>query len=89
MILVGSPPDLPMRRPRSSSLALPLALLLALLTAAGCETVEFYELEAFTDPAMALDKGRCHTHFLQKVVYSMEGSAGGIGSSAGGGCGCY
>ena len=72
-----------MRRP------LALVLLLAAGSLAGCNTVEFYEQRAFTDPAMELDKGRAHTHFLQKTLYSTEGSAGGIGTTAGGGCGCY
>ena len=67
------------------------SLLLFLLAgfSSGCNTVEFYQQQAFTDPAMELDKGRAHTHWRQKVLYSMEGSAGGVGTTAGGGCGCY
>lgn len=65
-----------------------LALLLLGL-AAGCNTVEYYEMRAFSDPAMELDDGATETHWFQKVYYSIEGSAGGIGTSAGGGCGCY
>ena len=42
-----------------------------------------------TDSVMTFDDGPSITHLRQKVIYSMEGSAGGIGSSAGGGCGCY
>jgi hypothetical protein len=38
---------------------------------------------------MAFDTDPSEMHFQQKVFYSMEGSAGGFGSSAGGGCGCY
>ena len=61
---------------------------LALVTG-GCRSVDFYEKQAFSDPVMAFDDGTRETHFLQKVFYSMEGSAGGVGTSAGGGCGCY
>ncbi|MFT5286761.1 MAG: hypothetical protein ACI8TQ_002933 [Planctomycetota bacterium] len=61
----------------------------ALVAIAGCNTVEFYEKGAFQDPAMDLAGSGSEAHFHQKVFYSMEGSAGGIGSSAGGGCGCY
>ena len=62
---------------------------LLLLGTSACHTVEFYEMEAFTDPVMALGDDASEVHLHQKVFYSMEGSAGGIGSSAGGGCGCY
>jgi hypothetical protein len=66
-----------------------LLLLAAAVCPVGCNTVEFYELERFTDRVMALDQGSVEPHFHQKVHYSMEGSAGWIGTSAGGGCGCY
>ena len=55
----------------------------------SCRSVEFYEKEAFSDASMALDEHPCEVHWYQKVFYSMEGSAGGIGTVAGGGCGCY
>ncbi|MFT5464516.1 MAG: hypothetical protein ACI8QS_003416 [Planctomycetota bacterium] len=71
---------------RRTSLLL-LAALLGLL--ASCRSVEFWEREAMTDSVMNFDDGPSITHLRQKVIYSMEGSAGGIGSSAGGGCGCY
>ncbi len=64
-------------------------LILALLPLGGCNTVEFYEMERFSDSVMNLDDGELEAHFYQKVFYSMEGSAGGIGAKAGGGCGCY
>ncbi len=70
--------------PRARSL---LALLLVL--ASGCETVEFWELQALADPVMSMESSAAEVHFHQKVFYSMEGSAGGIGEGAGGGCGCY
>ena len=56
---------------------------------AGCQTVEFWELEALSDPVMEMESGAAEVHFHQKGFYSMEGSAGGIGETAGGGCGCY
>ena len=62
---------------------------LAALLLAGCRSVEFYEKAAFSDPTMALEESRCEIHWYQKVFYSQEGSAGGIGTVAGGGCGCY
>jgi len=64
-------------------------LLAPLLSLGACNTVEFYEMEAFTDPVMTFSDTGAQSHFRQKVLYSMEGSAGGVGSSAGGGCGCY
>jgi hypothetical protein len=57
--------------------------------AIGCETVAFYEKEHLNDPSMLMEENPTETHLLQKTLYSREGSAGGIGSSAGGGCGCY
>jgi hypothetical protein len=29
------------------------------------------------------------THWYSKLYFSLEGSIGGIGTSGGGGCGCY
>ncbi len=58
-------------------------------TLLGCKTVDFYERRLLTDAVMNLDPGPTEAHFMQKVLYSREGAAGGIGESAGGGCGCY
>jgi hypothetical protein len=55
----------------------------------ACRSVEFYEKAALSAPAMSLASPRCEVHWHQKVFYSHEGSAGGIGTVAGGGCGCY
>ena len=63
--------------------------LLLLLGSTSCSSVEFYEKAAFSDPIMAMETDRAEAHWHQKVFYSMEGSAGGIGTTAGGGCGCY
>lgn len=69
--------------------SLRFAILLALLPLAACNTVEYYEKRAFADAVMEFEDGATETHWFQKVYYSIEGSAGGIGTSAGGGCGCY
>lgn len=66
-----------------------LVLCVTLLGLAGCQTVDFTEKRHLADPVMELGDGASETHFQQKCFYSREGSAGGIGSSAGGGCGCY
>lgn len=57
--------------------------------AGGCQNVAFYERRQLVDPVMAFDDDPTEMHFYQKCLYSREGSAGGIGTSAGGGCGCY
>lgn len=59
------------------------------LAVSGCVATDFTERRRLTDPIMTLDDSAGETHFHQKVYYSREGSAGGIGGSAGGGCGCY
>lgn len=71
---------------RRSLLAL---LLLALPLLGGCQNVDFTERQHLSDPVLELGESASETHFHQKVFYSREGSAGGIGSSGGGGCGCY
>ncbi|MCA9001900.1 MAG: DUF4266 domain-containing protein [Planctomycetes bacterium] len=60
-----------------------------LATGASCNTVEFYEKAQLVTPVMDMAQDSGRTHFEQKVIYSIEGAAGGIGASAGGGCGCY
>ncbi|MEZ6003765.1 MAG: DUF4266 domain-containing protein [Planctomycetota bacterium] len=57
--------------------------------ASSCNTVEFYEKGRLGTPVMDLSQDPTLTHFEQKTFYSIEGAAGGIGASAGGGCGCY
>ena len=66
-----------------------LFLLALTLFEVGCGGVAFYEKRALADPVMDLDDGPAEAHFYQKAYYSREGSAGGIGTGAGGGCGCY
>ena len=74
-------------RPAAARLLLAVAVLSPALV--SCRSVEFYERERLGDAVMSLEENAAETHFHQKVFYSMEGSAGGIGTSAGGGCGCY
>jgi Domain of unknown function (DUF4266) len=62
---------------------------LLLLPVAGCSTVEYYEKEMLSDSVMVFETDPTEVHFHQKCFYSREGSAGGIGETAGGGCGCY
>lgn len=64
-------------------------LLAALFILLGCEAVPYHKREKAQSPLMQVETSATHTHFRQKVFYSREGAAGGIGSSAGGGCGCY
>jgi hypothetical protein len=73
---------------RISRLFLIAALLLPTF-AVGCSTVEYYEKQNLQDAAMQFEGDPSEVHFQAKVYYSMEGSAGGIGDSGGGGCGCY
>jgi hypothetical protein len=61
----------------------------ALFAFTGCNTVEFYEKGALSDPTMSFSEGPTMLHFQHKTLQSVEGAAGGLGGSAGGGCGCY
>jgi hypothetical protein len=73
----------------TSARAILASLLVLLSSLAGCSTVEYYEKERLSDPAMVFETDPTEVHFVQKCFYSREGSAGGIGDTAGGGCGCY
>ena len=61
----------------------------AALACTSCDSVKFYEKERLAGPLMAFDESPSEVHFFTKNIYSREASVGGIGSSAGGGCGCY
>lgn len=63
--------------------------LFAALGATSCNTVEFYEKGALSTPVMSLEMPATLSASEQKIFYSTEGAAGGLGSTAGGGCGCY
>lgn len=84
---------MPLRILSTRAFAVGLAVILlctgVLLVGVGCRTVEFWEKRHFSDPLMSLEDDPGETHFCQKTTYSREGSAGGIGTGAGGGCGCY
>ncbi len=75
----------------SSRLALTALAVVALACTllAGCNAVDFHERRHLQDHVMTFSENPAETHLYQKTYYSREGSAGGIGSSAGGGCGCY
>ena len=62
--------------------------LLSALSLASCEAVPFYEKGVLSSALMTFDENAPDDHSQQKVFYSREGSTGGIGSKAGGGCGC-
>ncbi len=62
---------------------------LVLLLGTACTGVEFFERRELSEPEMLLEQSPCAIHFQQKVVYSTEGAVGGVGTSGGGGCGCY
>jgi hypothetical protein len=71
---------------RNKRFLLGLALL---FSAASCNTVEFYEKQAFSSAVMDMGVSPSLSSSEQKVFYSTEGAAGGLGATAGGGCGCY
>lgn len=66
-----------------------VAVLIIAIVAGGCETVEYYQKRRLVDAIMVFDPLPEHVHLMQKSYYAREGSVGGIGSGAGGGCGCY
>ncbi len=75
------------RSPRLARLGVACVLSIALLS--GCHTVEYYEREALASPWMQFDEDPAEIHWLEKTLFTREGSVGGVGTSAGGGCGCY
>jgi hypothetical protein len=66
-----------------------LAIALLGLAIGGCRGPAFYQKEAFANPVMLAEPDRGETHLHQKVRYSPEAGIGGIGETAGRGCGCY
>ena len=55
----------------------------------ACTPVEFYQKRRLVNPIMEFEPDPTELHFMQKTYYSREGSVGGVGTTAGGGCGCY
>lgn len=80
-------------QPRGADSSGPRFLLAAILmvgSLCSCQSsVAFYEKAAFADPAMNMAEEPLETHWYAKLYFSLEGSIGGIGTSGGGGCGCY
>lgn len=74
---------------RPARVRIVLLVLLVPLALPGCRSVAFYEKAAFANPVMQAEPDAGETHLRQKVHYSREGAIGGIGKTAGGGCGCY
>jgi hypothetical protein len=64
-------------------------ILLVVIVLSACSQVPFYEKGLVQDPIMTLAEDPTEVHAYQKIYYSREGSVGGIGTGAGGGCGCY
>jgi hypothetical protein len=69
----------------------PALLGLALLTLAGCSSVEPwvkpYERDRLADPIMSLNRDPVSAAYMAHVFEAREGARGAVGS-AGGGCGC-
>ena len=68
---------------------IPFLLLAIAYILPGCKPVEFYQKARLVNPIMTFDTDPTEIHFTQKSYYSREGSVGGVGTTAGGGCGCY
>jgi hypothetical protein len=66
-----------------------VSLALGAATSACQSDVAFFEKAAFADPVMDMAEQPLETHWYAKLYFSLEGSIGGIGTSGGGGCGCY
>lgn len=76
--------------PRGHDLHVLLAALLLMGSLGACRSpVQFYEKAAFADPVMDMTEQPMEAHWYAKLYFSLEGSIGGIGTSGGGGCGCY
>jgi hypothetical protein len=69
-------------------LRLLLASLVAALACTGCNTTRYYERQRLVDHAAAFDQDRLVVYLRDKVEAAREGSFGGFGGSAAGGCGC-
>jgi hypothetical protein len=78
-----------MARPTSGKLGPIFGLAILMAAASGCRGPAYYEKKAFVNPVMRTEPDRGETHLRQKVHYSREAAIGGIGETAGGGCGCY
>lgn len=76
--------------PRPGRTRPPLAFVAAAFLFVGCiAPVPFHQRRLLADPAMTSWTDPGEQHFYAKVIQSMEGSIGDIGTAGGGGCGCY
>ena len=67
-----------------------VAVAAAVVPLGACQSgVAFYEKAAFAEPVMDMSEQPMETHWYAKLYFSLEGSIGGIGTTGGGGCGCY
>lgn len=62
-------------------------LLLIVISSSGCTTVQPWEKDLLSDPAMALVPDPLEAAIDDHIYFSKEASSGGRGFS-GGGCGC-
>ncbi len=63
--------------------------LLSLLGAtASCQATRFYERERLVDRSMQFDADDAYVFVRNKTEAAREGSFGGFGAAAAGGCGC-
>lgn len=66
------------------------AIGISLLCLQSCLTpVPFHQRRALSNSTMTNWGDPLETHWMSKVVHSMEGGVGDVGTSGGGGCGCY
>jgi hypothetical protein len=54
----------------------------------GCATTHFHERQRLVDRAALFDQDPTVLYFRDKIEAAREGSFGGFGGSAAGGCGC-
>jgi hypothetical protein len=70
---------------RLRSLIVPLGLT---ATLSGCVTTHFHERERLVDRAALFDQDHFVLYLRDKIEAAREGSFGGFGGAAAGGCGC-
>ena len=68
--------------------AVALAIVVALVGAAGCVVVPQNRRKYLADPMMRFQTDALEAHAHQKLYSTREAAAGGDGTPAGGGCAC-
>ena len=67
-----------------------LAIGIGLFCLQSCLTpVPFHQRGALSESTMTSWSDPLEFHWMGKVVHSMEGGVGDVGTNGGGGCGCY